>query len=437
MKDLFDLAEYAQNVAREFGAQESTMYVSQSVSTELSQREKKIEKTQQSNSKSLSCSLLVDGRYSTHSISDIRPQAIRDFLRRAVDATRYLEEDPNRGLLPREEMGFSLLDLELCDSTQRNTDDQLRALNQLEEACFSACNHLDVRSVTVSTWDVSSTILKLCSNGYSVDWKSSQYGYGTEVTLVGENGRLPEAYNYYQARHLGDLPRMDLIAQELAQKGERRLHSSAMESAQLPMLLDRRVVSRMLSVLFQAINGSEIYEQRSCLQKKLGEKIGADGLNIWSDPLIPRALGSKISDGDGMEAKKLSILDAGVLQNFLISVYNGRRLAMPHTTGDLGNIIIPAGTRSVEEILKGKERAVVVEGFLGGNSNHTTGDFSFGINGALFERGEFVKGLSEMNVSGNLFSLLENWSESANDPWTFSSYRVPSIVFENMQFSGT
>ena len=75
--------------------------------------------------------------------------------------------------------------------------------------------------------------------------------------------------------------------------------------------------------------------------------------------------------------------------------------------------------------------------FLGGNSNHTTGDFSFGITGALFEKGEFVQGLSEMNVSGNLFSLLESWSESANDTWTFGSYRMPSLIFEDIQFSGT
>jgi PmbA protein len=148
-------------------------------------------------------------------------------------------------------------------------------------------------------------------------------------------------------------------------------------------------------------------------------------------------LGSKICDGDGIQARKMNIIEDGVLKNFLINVYNGRRLSVPYTTGSLGNIIIPPGERSVQEILNDREKMVVVEGFLGGNSNHTTGDFSFGITGALYEKGVFVRGLSEMNVSGNMFDLLQKWSESANNPWVFSSYRMPSLVFEDMQFSGT
>jgi PmbA protein len=437
MNNLYEAAERAQKIAQELGSNEATIYVSQSVSTELSQREGKVEKSQQSNSKSLSCSLLVDGRYSTHSISDTRPEALRSFLARAIEATKCLEQDSNRGLLPLSQMGKSDKDLELFDPTEPDPSALLAQLNELEQSSFSSCSHLDVRSITVSTWNVRSSVVMTCSNGYSSAWKSSQNGMGSEVTLVGENDRLPEAHNYYSARHLNDLPNAQRIAQELAQKGEKRLHSSAMESTKLPMLLDRRVVSRMLSVLFQAINGSEVYEQRSCLKEKRGERIAASGLSLWSDPLIPRALGSKICDGDGLEAKKLSIIENGVLQNFLINVYNGRRLSMPHTTGGVGNLIIPAGARSVERILKDRDKMVVVDGFLGGNSNQTTGDFSFGITGALFENGEFVQGLSEMNVSGNLFSLLEHWSESANDTWTFSSYRMPSLVFEDIQFSGT
>ena len=78
MNDLYEIAGRAEKIALSLGATESKMYVSQSVSTELSQREGKIEKSQQSNSKSLSCSLLVDGRYSTHSISDTRQEALSE-----------------------------------------------------------------------------------------------------------------------------------------------------------------------------------------------------------------------------------------------------------------------------------------------------------------------------------------------------------------------
>jgi PmbA protein len=82
-------------------------------------------------------------------------------------------------------------------------------------------------------------------------------------------------------------------------------------------------------------------------------------------------------------------------------------------------------------------RAVQVTGFLGGNSNPTTGDFSFGIRGLLLERGQVVQSLSEMNVSGNLLRILHQIGEIGDDPWTWSSTRSPSMVFTDVTFSGT
>ena len=40
-------------------------------------------------------SLMVDGRFSSHSTSDLRPESLRAFLERAVAATRFLEPYPD------------------------------------------------------------------------------------------------------------------------------------------------------------------------------------------------------------------------------------------------------------------------------------------------------------------------------------------------------
>jgi PmbA protein len=166
-------------------------------------------------------------------------------------------------------------------------------------------------------------------------------------------------------------------------------------------------------------------------------KIGADGFNLIDDPHIPRGLGSHYTDSDGIPTQKMHLVQNGILQNVFISVYNSRRLKMPRTTGGSSNLRIPNGARSPEGILKNLPKAIRVEGFLGGNANPLTGDFSFGVNGMLFEYGEPIQGVSEMNISGNLFSLLSKWSESANDEWRYGTCRSPSLLFDNIQFSGT
>ena len=170
---------------------------------------------------------------------------------------------------------------------------------------------------------------------------------------------------------------------------------------------------------------------------KLGQKIGSEGFNLQHDPHVPRGLSSHFTDSDGLPTKHLHLVKNGVLKNFFISIYNSRRLQIPVTTGSGANLIIPPGARKPEEILKDLPQAIRVEGFLGGNANPLTGDFSFGISGTLFEQGEAVQGVSEMNISGNLFTLLPKWRESASDTWKYGSCRSPSLLFEDIQFSGT
>jgi len=82
------------------------------------------------------------------------------------------------------------------------------------------------------------------------------------------------------------------------------------------------------------------------------------------------------------------------------------------------------------------ERGIWVTGFNGGNSNSTTGDFSFGIEGFLVENGKTVKPLNEMNITGNLLILWKNVLETGNDPRLTSSWRIPSILFDKVSFSG-
>ena len=89
------LAEQVQSISLELGASEVSVGISRSVSTELGQREGVIEKCQQSGSLSIGVELLVNDRFSSHSSCDTRPDQLRSFLQRAIDATRYLEEDPH------------------------------------------------------------------------------------------------------------------------------------------------------------------------------------------------------------------------------------------------------------------------------------------------------------------------------------------------------
>jgi PmbA protein len=138
-----------------------------------------------------------------------------------------------------------------------------------------------------------------------------------------------------------------------------------------------------------------------------------------------------------MAAKRRVMIEQGVLQGFNISVYHGRKLGCEPTSGSRSNWIIRPGDRPWKDAVADAPRAIWVSSFLGGNSNGTTGDFSFGIRGMLLENGEPIGSLSEMNVSGNLLEVFHKLIAVGDDPWMWSSVRSPTLVFEDVQFSGT
>ena len=426
-------------LAREVGADEVTAGVSYSAYSELTRRDGRIEEAKESRSLAASVELLVDDRFSTHSTSDLRPAALRAFLERAVAATRFLEKDPNRRLPDRSELGLADVDLDLVDPTFTDGDPEPRRerAEAVESAVQSTLADQTVRSVTAYAWEGRSRRAVAFSNGFAAEGERTSFGMAASVSLEEPDGRLPEAWSSCSTVHRADLWEIAQLSADIRARALSRLASRPAASGRYPMLLDARVVARVLGALIGPLAGGAIYEQRSCMADRLHTQVAAAGFQMWDDPLIPRAAGSRRTDGDGRPPTRRAIIEDGVLKTFFIDVYNGRRLERPPTTGSASNIVIPPGSVSVADLGRDLPRAILVDGFLGGNANPTTGDFSFGIRGALLERGERVSAVSEMNVSGNIVELMQRFTAAAADPWLMGAWRCPTLLFDDVQFSGT
>ncbi|MFK7926734.1 MAG: TldD/PmbA family protein [Myxococcota bacterium] len=440
MSDLLDLAQSVVDRAIALGADEAAATLSSGSHATLVRRDGRVEQATEATSRGLSVSLFVDEKASSHSTSDLRPEALDGFLQKALDATRYLEPDPDQRQPDPELCGRGATEDELDQddpSWLDRTPEQRAKLAEAMEQQLSGLRTDDV--ISGSTWcaDGRTTTARVMSNGFSGEHTSAGYSLGGDVTLDEGNGKRPEAGAYYGARHLSDLPDPDHIAAEVMERARERVGAKAIESGTYPMILLNRAAGRMLGMFGGPLSGSSLFEKRSCLDGKVGEAIASKHLTLIDDPLVPRGLGSRPWDGDALAAKKRTIIENGVLQQYYIGVYYGRRLGVDPTTGGRSNWVVPPGERSWEDLAKGLDKAILVNSFLGGNANPITGDFSYGIRGVLVENGAVTQSLAEMNVSGNLMTLFHKLSAVGNDPWEWSSARIPSLIFEDIQFSGT
>lgn len=438
--DLLEQAQKAGELAKALGADEFSIALSRASESSLVRRAGKLEQATASTSMGIAFSLLVDDRYSAHSTSDLRPDALRAFVERAIAATRELEPEPERRLAPPELCGRSASDAELdCldPSWEDWTATDRRAHAEALEAAVEALpGRSQILSATSYVSDSQGETARVMSNGFAQLHRAGGFGHGVDVTLSEPDGRRPEAMSWYSAIYRASLPSVEEVAKEAFKKAERRLGAGPCATGRYPMVLDAPSVGRILGVLGGPLAGSELHQKRSCLADKLGQKIASSVLSITDDPSIPRGLGSRPYDGDGFPAKKMEVLKEGVLQNYYISLYYSRKLGVAPTTGGRSNWVVAPGARSQAEILASFPTCILVNGFLGGNSNGQTGDFSFGIQGHLVQNGEIVQNLSEMNVSGNILELLPRLVEVGSDVWTWGGLRSGSLVFEDVDFSG-
>jgi PmbA protein len=437
---LLDVAREAARTARALGADEVSVVASRSSDVSLTRRAGKLEQAQQATSQGLSFSLLVDDRFSVHGTSDLRPDAVRAFLERAVAATRVLEPEPERRQADPALCGRGVTEgaLDATDPCWVGLPVQARreAAQALEDAVDALPERGRVLSATVYLGDSYGQVARVMSNGFEDVHGATGFGAGVEMTLSEPSGRRPEATAWYSALWRADVPGPAAVAKEAWDRAAQRLGSGPAPSGRYAMLLENHAAGRILGLLGGPLSGSEIHQERSCLADKVGQPIGSAAFTLLDDPTVRRGLGSRPYDGDGLVARPMPVVEGGVLRNHYVNVYYGRKLGRPPTTGARSNWIVPPGPRSVPAILADLPRAIVVTGFLGGNSNGLTGDFSFGVQGLLVEHGEVKAHLSEMNVSGNILDVFHRFVEAGDDVWTFGATRSPSLLFADVQFSG-
>jgi PmbA protein len=437
-KEMQDLAAWAVKTAKGAGADDCRVNISGQRNVEISYRQHKPENIKEATTKGLYIQLFVNGRYSSQSTSDLRREALKDFITNAVATTKLLAEDPYRSLPDSKYYeGRTETDLGLVDPAYQNysPEDRHTLARAIENAALEK-GGAKVISVTASVQDGYSESVTVTSNGFEGFEEGTYYFALADMTVQDEGDRRPNGYEYAVAVNKKNMPKPEEIGAGCAERTLDLMGAKKIKTETLPVIIENRNVGRIFNGFLQAMSGRSIQQKQSFLADKKGKQVASSHLTLVDDPFVKGGLGSRLFDGDGFAAKKRTMIDAGVLKEFYVDWYYSRKLGWEPTTGGPSNLIIPAGKRSVAEIMKDLGRGIFITGFIGGNSNPTTGDASIGIIGQLFEGGKPVQAVSEMNISDNHLKFWNKMVEAANDPYVYSGMRFPSLVFTDIVVSG-
>ena len=437
-KDFQELADWVIDQTKKAGAKDCKVRLSKQRFVEINYRDRKPEVIKEATTQDLNLQVFVNNRYASQSTPDFRKSTLSGFITDVVDNAKIMEEDPFRTLPdPKYYAGKSTTDLQLADPTQGQLTPEERHVmaKTVENACLKQGGS-KVISVEAGEYDETYEELVKTSNGFIGANRTTQCWAGASMTAQDENDRRPSGYHWVGCRYRADLPSLEEVGKTAAMRTLDLMGGKKIQTETLPIIIENRGVGNVLGGLQGPISAGNIQQKRSFLADKKGQSIGSKLFTIQDDPFIPRGLGSGHYDGDGFPAKKRNLITEGTLNDFLIDWYYSRKLGWEPTSGSISNLIIPPGTRSVQEIIKDMDRCLLITGFIGGNSNPTTGDFSVGIIGKLFNKGQFVQNVAEMNMADNHLKFWNKLIEVANDPWIYSNARLPSLVFDDVVVSG-
>ncbi len=436
-KERMELAEWAMNYTLKSGANESVVSVSNSRDIEIEHRDKKLETLKESTQNSLNLQVYTNHRFSSHSTNDLRKDSLRKFIEEAVASTKYLTEDEFRALPdPKFYPTKSAVDLKILDESYGSIDSEqrVRLAAEIEKEAMAVSDQ--IISATAGYYDSYYETVRVHSNGFKGESAGTIFSTGAEVTVKDESGGRPEDWYYASVRFKNELPSPEFLGREAAKRALQKIGQKKIESGQYQMLVENRSSSRLLSVFSSAMTARAIQQKSSFLDGMLNQKIASDKLTVIDDPFLEKGLGSRLFDNEGIAAKKRIMIEKGILKNYFIDNYYGKKLGWEPTTASPANIILECGTKTYDDLVKEINKGIIVNGFIGGNSNSTTGDFSFGIVGLYVENGQIIKPVNEMNISGNAKDVWNHLVEIGNDPYPYSSNRIPSMLFEKIQFSG-
>ena len=374
----------------------------------------------------------------------------RDSLERVVDEAtalaRVTAEDPHAGLPDPDELIGVVPDLALEDTAGGELDPEAKiALARRAEAAALASDARMTNSEGAEYWDRRARYAYATSHGFARGYATSAFGLSVSPVAT-ENGEMQRDYWYTAARHRAALEAPEAIGRVAAQRALRRLGARKVKTTEVPVIFDPDTAATLVRAIAGAASGPSLYRRASFLLDRLGKRIAAPAVSIVDDGLIPRALGSRPFDGEGLATRRTVVVGEGTLESYLLDTYSARKLGLAsthHASRDgsgvgvsTTNLVLQPGTASPESLIGSVKNGFYVTELIGFGINGVTGDFSKGAAGLWIEDGKLTYPVAEVTVAGNLLDMFAAIEGLGNDLVLRDRTVAPTVLIGRMVVAG-
>jgi PmbA protein len=257
--------------------------------------------------------------------------------------------------------------------------------------------------------------------------------------------RQSTGYEFDHSSYLGDVDPWN-VGEKAAFFACKSADGKDIPTGDYPVVLSPLAYAELLGNVFvPALNGRSVHSGRSRLATSLGENIADPRIQMYDDPLLPRASGSTRWDAEGTPTRRIDFIRDGVLQNFAYDLRTAYRYDKKSTgsavRGGFGGLpaighhnFIVDGKR--EQLLD--ERVIYIHNIVGAHTaNPMSGEFSVEISNAFWmEDGSFEEPVRSAMMSGNVFDMHKDIAGMSKESRAVGSLILPSIKINKQRLIG-
>lgn len=449
MKDYKSLAADLVAALKKQGADAADVYIVSSTGFNTTVRLGKIERLQQATSKGLGMRIIKNGAMANTFTTDFAERAVADLARETLEIVKVSNADMSNGLAPKELLGSYEGKLMMFDESlaKLTPEQKLEFVRTAEDVGLKYDKR--ITNGNSSRWNDSRNQVTLANtDGFVGQYQWTNASISVGLLAQDEDGTKQTDGWFTFGRYFNKLDSPEAVGKEAGRRVVAKLGGRKVKSAVVPVVLDPQVGSALVNEVFGAASGGSVYRRQSYLVDKVGQRIASPMITIVDDATMTDGVASRPFDGEGVRSAVVTVVEGGVLKQYVCDAYSARRLNVKPTgnaargyQGTPGvsgsNLYIKNGDTSRADIIKSVKNGLYLSSMFGSGMNSVTGDFSQGATGFWIENGELTYPVQEITIAGNVTKALSSVQAVGNDlSFKLGSTASPTLLISEMTVGG-
>jgi PmbA protein len=445
---LISLAEDAVRKALKLGVEEAEAYTYEGQATNIGIELGQISKTNRIIDRGLGIRVIANktvGFAYTNIIGD--KSAVDSTVTRALSAAKASKPDPDWHRLPENKnycIPNGTFDQKIVDLSPED-------LVKVTSTMLDAAKEVDKRVFAIEGGVGSGYVANAVANSNGV----SAYDRGTIVecsiaALAKAGGAVtPICFEFNASRDYSLDPAW--VGREAAKLAATALKPKPVQTKNTRVILTQFALQDLFThTLMGAVKADSIQRNQSPFKGKIGEQVASENLSICDDGLYPSGLRTGSFDGEGTPHQKTSIIEKGVLKNYLYDNYTARKEGRESTGNasragylstpgiDTTNFHVSPGNKTREQMLSEVKDGFIIYYLQGAHSsNPVSGEFSVVATPCWSIRnGEIDHSCKGVMLAGNIFEVIKNISVVGCNERQMGAMIAPWVIVENIRVIG-